>query len=76
MGGLTCRIPWLMIGVVVFVASVELVMTSVEFVTTVDLLRSVPEGPDVEGAVRWVVPVVVMFVLGALSMESYRKLSE
>lgn len=48
-----------MLGVVVFVASVELVMTSVEFVTTVDLLRSVPEGPDVD------VPVVVMFVLGA-----------
>lgn len=59
-----------MLGVVVFVASVELVMTSVEFVTTVDLLRSVPEGPDVD------VPVVVMFVLGALSMESYGKLSE
>lgn len=44
-------LSWLMLGVVVFVASVELVMTSVEFVTTVDLLRSVPEGPDVEGAV-------------------------
>lgn len=56
-------------GVVVFVASVELVRTSVEFVRT-------SEAPDVEGAVGWVVPVVVMFVLGALSMESYRKWSE